>query len=221
MTKISKCRKRIGIALITLAVLVVAAWVFRVPLLRSAAEAWKVGEYDLHKADAIVVLGGNIETRPYGAADLFERGLAERILVSKCEISPVAESGVTATHHDLNIAVLHNKGVSAAAISLFGEDLSSTWEEVCALQQWAQVEGKDSLIVVTEVFPSRRVRWLFDRHCPDLDVQLHLVSHRRYDAGNWWQDEQGLISFQNEIIKYFYYRVNYRKRKQNADDHNS
>lgn len=221
MVKKSKWKKRIGIALMTLVVLTVAAWVFRVPLLQGAAEAWMVADNDLRKADAIVVLGGNIETRPFGAADLFEQGLAERVLVSKCEISLAAESGVTATHHDQNIAVLHNEGVPAQAISLYGEDLSSTWEEVCALRQWAQDEGKNSLIVVTEVFPSRRVRWLFDRHCPELDVQLHVVSHRSYDASNWWQDEQGLIGFQNELIKNVYYRVNYRKRKQDGDDRNS
>ena len=220
MAKISKWKKRIAIALMALALLTVVAWVFRAPLLRGAAEAWLVGDEELREADAIVVLGGNIETRPFGAADLFERGLAERILVSKCEVSLAAESGVAATHHDLNIAVLHNEGVPAQVISLYGEDLSSTWEEVCALRQWAQDEGKNSLIVVTEIFPSRRVRWLFERHCPELDVQLHVVSHRRYDASNWWQDEQGLIGFQNEVIKNLYYRVNYRKRKQDGNDSN-
>jgi hypothetical protein len=35
------------------------------------------------------------------------------------------------------------------------------------------------------------------------------VESRYYGVTNWWQQEQGVIDFQNEIIKSVYYRLKY------------
>jgi hypothetical protein len=35
------------------------------------------------------------------------------------------------------------------------------------------------------------------------------VSQPNYAPTNWWQNEEGVIAFQNEIAKYIYYRLAY------------
>src|SRR5215469_14524764 len=63
-------------------------WLGRESLLWKAADLWIVSD-PLTRADAIVVLGGNSQTRPPVAADLYRRGLASKVLVP---IGPIARS---------------------------------------------------------------------------------------------------------------------------------
>lgn len=72
-------RRRV-IWLLALCSLLLAAWVFRAPLLRTSADLWIVNQ-SVTNADAIVVLGGGLQTRPFAAARLYHAGLAPRILL--------------------------------------------------------------------------------------------------------------------------------------------
>ena len=58
-----------------------AGWLIREPLLLGAANLWIVSD-PVGRATAIVVLGGGLETRPFVAAELWRRGLADKILIS-------------------------------------------------------------------------------------------------------------------------------------------
>ena len=40
-------------------------------------------------------------------------------------------------------------------------------------------------------------------------VEVQALPPLEYDADNWWQHEAGVIGFQNEVVKYFYYRLKY------------
>jgi len=35
------------------------------------------------------------------------------------------------------------------------------------------------------------------------------VNLRQYTVDNWWKTEGGVIAFQNEVIKFIYYRLKY------------
>src|ERR1035441_3007007 len=61
--------------------LAVFCFVFRSPILRSAANAWIVND-PLQHADAIVLLGGGLETRPFAAARLYSGGHPPRPLLA-------------------------------------------------------------------------------------------------------------------------------------------
>ena len=69
----------------------------------------------------------------------------------------------------------------------------------------------NSVIIPTEDFHPRRVRWLFRKMLAPgpATVEVEPIANPEYSTSNWWQTEAGLVTFQNEVIKYLYYRFKY------------
>jgi hypothetical protein len=196
---------------VALAILSAAAWIARGPLLRGAAELWIVSD-PVAPADVVVILGGGIETRPFAAADYYKAGLVKGVLLSNVSPNGVEALGIAPAHVELIRSVLLKLGVPAAAIETFGTGLSNTYEEALALQIWAKRTHARAVIVPSEIFSSRRVRWVVRHALADTATQVYVpaLDSPEYDRRNWWNHEQGVIAFQNELIKYAYYRFKYR-----------
>ena len=190
---------------------VALAWTVRIPLLRSAAGMWIVSDA-VAPADAAAVLGGGVDVRPFAAAEYYRKGLVKKILVADVRPSRAETLGITPSHTELNRRALIALGVPMHAIEIFGHAASSTHEEVAALHAWAQQSHAGSVIVPTEVFSSRRVRWVLGRMFAGDAVRIVVpaLEARDYASAEWWRSEQGLIAFQNEVLKYVYYRIKYR-----------
>jgi uncharacterized SAM-binding protein YcdF (DUF218 family) len=73
---------RCAAVMFVLASVAAGGWLTREPLLREAADLWIVLD-PISRGDAIVVLGGGLATRPFEAAELWHRGLADKILISQ------------------------------------------------------------------------------------------------------------------------------------------
>lgn len=185
-------------------------WMARHSILRSAATLWIVSD-EIKRADAIVVLGGGVDVRPFAAADLYKRGFATQILVSNPKQSSAEELKAVRPDSELNGEVLLRLGVPKSAIIFFGNDLSNTYDETRALLAWAKTTGAKSIIIPTDYFATRRLRWILGREFGNTGIQFRVlaVPPRRYSINDWWRHEEGLITFQNEVIKYLYYRFKY------------
>jgi uncharacterized SAM-binding protein YcdF (DUF218 family) len=186
------------LAIVILAVAGLVGWLGRESLLQKAADLWVVSDPLTH-ADAIVVLGGNYQMRPPAAADLYRRGLANKVLVSHwsdCESNRVA---------------LINLGVPASAIEAFGKTQKSTREEAIALREWAEQNAASVFVIPSEPFMARRVQWIFRREFSDWPVTIEVqpFDPADYSPEGWWKTEQGSAAFQSEIVKYLYYRFRY------------
>jgi uncharacterized SAM-binding protein YcdF (DUF218 family) len=201
---------RVALALsILILALGAAAWLGREPLLRSAADFWIVSD-DAASADAAVVLGGGLEIRPFAAADYYQRGLVRKILISNVGSSRAVLLGAVASHVEANRRVLLKLGVPDTAIEVFGNGLSNTYDEARALHDWAARTGARSVIVPTEIFTSRRLHWMLHRVFVDgISVRVAAFEPPDYRRDDWWKHEGGLIGFQNEVMKYAYYRMKY------------
>jgi uncharacterized SAM-binding protein YcdF (DUF218 family) len=186
------------LALVILAVAGLVGWLGRESMLREAALLWIVSDPLTH-ADAIVILGGNSQTRPLAAADLYREGLANRVLVSHWP------------DFHLDRAALLKSGVPASAIELFGKANTNTREEAVALREWGERNAASVFIIPTEPFMGRRVQWIFRREFSGRPVTIEVQSLESpgYSPEAWWKTEQGLSAFQNEILKYLYYRWKY------------
>ena len=186
---------RYAAVLFMLANVVVGGWLVRERVLVGAADLWTVSD-STTRADAIVVLGGGPETRPVVAAELWRRGLADKILVSQGS-------------EDRNR--LLNLGVPAGAIERFGIANTNTKDEAVALREWAERNAASVFIISSEIFSARRVRWIFRRQFSGTAVSIEVPSFEPpdYTRWNWWKTEKGLVAFRTEFLKYMYYRLKY------------
>ena len=183
---------------------------FHAFFLRSAAHLWVIDE-PLAPADAIVVLGGGLQNRPFVAADLLHAGRAPRILLMDVKPSPTTEMGLTLPEHELTRKVLLAQGADPASLLTIGSHVASSRDEAMAVADWLASTGARRIIIPTDPFHTRRVEWLYEKTLrgKGIDIIVTTAPRREYTPDNWWHTEEGLIDFQNEIIKYFYYRLKY------------
>jgi uncharacterized SAM-binding protein YcdF (DUF218 family) len=201
---------RCAVVMFVLSSVAAGGWLMREPALVGAAELW-IASGPVSGASAIVVLGGGLETRPFAAAELWRRGLADKILISQGPDERAASIGATSSHSEINREILLKLGVPAGAIQTFGTASKNTRDEAVALRKWAEWNAASGFIIPTEIFPSRRVRWIFRREFSGTAVSIEILSLETpsYTRWDWWKTEQGLLAFQNEFLKYIYYRLKY------------
>ena len=187
-----------------------AGWLIREPLLLGAANLWIVSD-PVSRATAIIVLGGGLETRPFVAAELWRRGLADKILISQGPEERAVSIGAMPSQSERNRAILLKLGVPAGAIGTFEAVSKNTRGEAVGLREWAEQNGASAFIIPSEIFPARRVRWIFRREFRGTAVSIEVpaVEPPGYTRSDWWKTEQGLLAFQNEVLKYIYYRLKY------------
>ena len=205
-----KWLKRLLVTLLVLCALLVTGYVFRSPLLTGLAKAWVVSE-PATRADAIVILGGGVENRPFAAASLFHEGVAPRILYMDVKLNPAEELGLFPSEKEETRRILLNNNIPESAILAIGTNVTSTYDESRAVRAWARQTGATSIVITTELFHTRRARWIFRRELRDTPVKIYVaaVDPVRYKINNWWRNEEGLIQFQNEVIKSIYYWFEY------------
>lgn len=191
-------------------VLLAALYLFRPPLLNGVADAWIINDHAAH-ADAIVILGGGLEYRPFAAAALYTNGCAKTILIVQSEIPPTAEMGLTVPEFVTAREVLLKLGIPVGAIQMLGTNVTSTRDEALALKIWMTGHSAHSVLIPTDIFHTRRARWIFQKvlRGSRAGVRVIAIDPPRYTKINWWQHEEGLIAFQNEVIKFAYYRLKY------------
>jgi uncharacterized SAM-binding protein YcdF (DUF218 family) len=175
------------------ALLAIGAWTGREWLLRSVADQWIVSD-SLGSADAVAVLGGGVADRPFAAAQYYQQGWVTKILVDEPDSK----------------AVLLKLGVPEGAIEIFGQALGNTHQETLALRAWAEQHNLHSIIVPTEIFSTRRVRWMLHRvFPPDFVIRIAALDPSVYSRADWWKDNNGRSAFEIEFLKYLYYIVRY------------
>jgi uncharacterized SAM-binding protein YcdF (DUF218 family) len=152
-----------------------------------------------------------LENRPFAAAKLFHDGLAPKILYMDVKLSPTTELGITLPEAELTRRVLLSNNVPETAIEAIGNGVASTYDESRAVRAWIEKTGAKTIIIPTDIFHTRRARWLFRKELKGTGAQIRIVAvdPRQYQATNWWRHEEGLIAFQNECIKSVYYHLKY------------
>jgi uncharacterized SAM-binding protein YcdF (DUF218 family) len=201
---------RYAAVIFMLASVAVVGWLVRESVLLGAAELWIVSD-PVSRGNAIVVLGGGLEMRPFVATELWRRGLADKILISQGSEERAASMGGIPSDSELNRQALLRMGVPAGAIEKFGIASTNTRDEAVALREWAERNAASAFIIPSEIFSARRVRWIFRREFFGTAVRIEVPSFEApgYTRWNWWKTEKGLVAFRTEFLKYMYYRLKY------------
>jgi uncharacterized SAM-binding protein YcdF (DUF218 family) len=205
-----RTRRRVFAFSLLIAVIGASIWFSREMLLRRAAEQWIVSD-NIGAADAAVIFGGGLDTRPFAAAEYYRNGLVHKIVIANVRPSKVEALGILPSHAAINRDLLIKLGIPETVIETFGYQLSNTYEEAAALRGWVARSHAKSLIVPTDVFSSRRVRWVVTNALAGTGtaIQIDALDLPEYNRSNWWKTNLGLIAFQNEVMKYVYYRLKY------------
>jgi uncharacterized SAM-binding protein YcdF (DUF218 family) len=204
-------RRLVGrlVAAVLLLILVAGVWLERAALLQGAADLWTVSD-SVTRSDVVVVLGGGVDMRSFVAGELYKQGLVKKVLVSQV--------GATRSQRLLAIPgggesirmMLQKLGVPDADIEMFGQWNVNMKEEAVALRNWANRHGVSSIVIPTEIFASRRARWIFNREFAGSSVRLKVQAFEPgYTSANWWKTDEGMIAFYSEVMKYLYYRLKY------------
>jgi uncharacterized SAM-binding protein YcdF (DUF218 family) len=162
-------------------------------------------------ADAIIVLGGGVNLRPAEAARLYQRGISRKILVARPDQQLVEQLGIIPAEHEIALRYLVGVGIPSDSIQPLGSNLTSTYEEALAVRVWLATHPARCLVIPTDTFHSRRVKWTFEKvlHGTGVEVRVTAVPPLTYTASDWWRCEEGLIAVQNEYLKSIYYRFKY------------
>jgi uncharacterized SAM-binding protein YcdF (DUF218 family) len=179
-------------------------------LLIAAARVLTVNDAEA-PADYLVVLGGDAETRPSAAADLYHERFAPKVLIFEHKTDQVTGLGLVSTHDELYRKVLELKGVPATAIERLPGIVKSSWDEAQVLQRFLISYPAQRVILVTSVEHTRRARWVFRKVLGRMPVEVRVapVHHLRFDETNWWKSDAGIRTYLHEYLKLPFYWLRY------------
>ena len=202
--------------ILTIVLLIIASRVlvygFQNQILTGLARILIVND-SLQPADIIYILNGEVNTRPFHAAQLFEQGFASKIVIPREENGPASEIGLYPNGTDVSVKILQEKGVPKEDIVVLTIEggVTSTRDEALVLRQYIEAHNTKSVIIVTSAFHTRRSQWIFRKVLADSGVRLQLAAapQWKFDETDWWQTEPGLLMLVQEYLKFGFYLVNY------------
>jgi len=159
------------------------------------------------QADAIVVLGGEESNffRVQHAVTLFNEGYAPVVVFSG---GTLKDAGLACSSAQLSLEAAQKLGLPTDT-TIIADNAASTYDEAVNLRRLAQQHHWRSLIVVTDLFHTRRAARTFRTLLPDTAIYLSAAPNPQYDAGRWWQTEEGLVAVFNEVLKLVFYWAKY------------
>src|SRR5947209_2386395 len=170
------------------------------PALRYCASLLIVDEPS-KKSDAIVVLAGGEPGRPWGAADLYNRGLADYVIVTRDQVQPeeaeLVQRGIDLVDGRGNyIRVLRGLGVPNEKIVSVEKAAGDTVSEMQQIRKLCLDRNWHSLIIVTANYHTRRAR-MAARYVlgPEFKFAVSATPHGGLNSREWWTSRSDYIPF--------------------------
>ena len=168
------------------------------------------------QADAILPLAGGTFDREVEAADLFQRGYAPRIVLTR-EPPPATRFYLTKrgvhvrSAEDIRIELLVALGVPSGHIDVITAPVVSTVDEARLAAAWAAEIGAHRLIVVTTAPHTARAKHVFQRYSSGGRVTFIMRPARlsEFTPQNWWGRRDLLRETLIELEKLSVYRLWY------------
>jgi uncharacterized SAM-binding protein YcdF (DUF218 family) len=197
-------RRRLAGAVLALLLLALAAYALRAPLLTGVARLLTVRD-PVPRADLVLVLGGELNTRPFHAAGLYRRGVAPRVVLVRERAGPAVRQGLYPALTDVAVTILRRGGVPDSAIVVLEPPggASSTADEARALRGYLRATGLRRVAVVTNEYHSRRARIALRRGVRGLPAEVLMAPAPAwgFTERDWWRSEEGLVAYFNEYVK--------------------
>lgn len=189
-----------GIALLLVGLLALGVFTITVGHFLATEDAFS-------QADAIVVLGGEDGSffRVRHAMELFNAGHAPVVVFSG---GTLKDAGIACSSAQLSVEAAQQLGLPAEA-TVIADGAQSTYDEAVNIRRLARQRRWRSLILVTDLFHTRRAARTFRTLLPAITIYVSAAPDPRYDASRWWQNEHSLVAVFNEMIKLGFYWLKY------------
>jgi uncharacterized SAM-binding protein YcdF (DUF218 family) len=173
-----------------------------------SAGIWLSTDDDLVFSDAIVVLAGRLLERAQYASDLYHKGLAPVIFISRPErektFKLLEKYGIHYPYaEEVNREVLMARGVPQERIRFFGNGSVSTAEEAKYINQVFGA-GNKRIIIITSPFHVRRTRMILNDNISKCDIRVVGTPYSSFKK-RWWTDQGSAREVILEICKILYY----------------
>jgi uncharacterized SAM-binding protein YcdF (DUF218 family) len=163
------------------------------------------------KTDYVMVLGGDVQSRPFAAAAFLHVGLARKALVDKIKADGDSLDGIVADEQKMIRAVLVAQGAAPDAVVMLNRECASTFDEACSLAEFLESEPQSTVTVMTSCYHTRRVRMIFCKILGERAARVRFMGAPTdgFNESNWWCFESGLLAYLNEYFKLAFYLVRY------------
>ena len=190
-------------------VAVLLMWLFRATILPPVAWWLDVGRPP-QEASHVFVLPGDVQTRPFVAADIVNKGYARAVLVPELYVDPNDEQ-VTPPQHEIIAAVVEKLGVDPERVTILPGKSRSTFSDIAALARFLKQHPDAHVLVVTNGYHTRRTRWVLHRVLGDRAAQVRLLSAPPddFDMDRWWETPEGFLHVTSEYLKLGFYWARY------------
>ena len=162
-------------------------------------------------ADALVILMGNFTDRVLQAADLYNAGRADRLIIveeSMGGYQGLIERGVTIISHTsqaVNSCVA--LGVPADSITVLPGDARSTLDEAVIIRDYLMSNtGIDTLTLVSSPYHLRRASMIFRKAVGGAGAPVVIgcsgsANYTSFNAERWWRSKEDIQHVMTELIK--------------------
>lgn len=185
--------------------------IYHVPLLTFIGR-FLVIDHKAGKADAIVCLAGSPVERGLAVAELFNKDLAPKIIVTRAPppegYAYLKARGIAYPEsRDLLLKILRDLQVPDSAVIADGHIVTSTFSEAERVKKIIEDKGYGSVIIVTSPYHTRRAWLTFQEVLKENGVQImmHASPYSGFSPGEWWKDRRYLKNVIIEYQKLLYY----------------
>ena len=165
-------------------------------------------------ADVIVVLSGGKDTRIPHALKLFEEGYAPEILLTDEKKRNIRFSHLFPTNEMIAQVMIEELEMSVPVSTIQSQKggATSTFDEAYDLLKLSENKRYRHLILVTDVFHTRRAYHAFQTVFEDTEIKIEMSAalNEIFNVNNWWTSDQGISAYVLESIKYPVYLLSSR-----------
>jgi uncharacterized SAM-binding protein YcdF (DUF218 family) len=168
------------------------------------AGRWLIRQDPLSHADVILVLSGSMPYRAEEAAKVYNAGYAPQIWLTH-PVSPAQELQSMGIHfvsdEDYDEGVLVHSGIPADAIHVLPEEIVDTEQELEEARDAMRRERKSTVIIVTSLEHTRRVKALWPRVAgANLKAIVRGSPEDPFDADHWWRNTRDSLFVLREYL---------------------
>ena len=163
------------------------------------------------KADAVVLLNGSYNTRPFVAAALVRGGWVTKVVLNTVALHPVQLAGAIPPSHEIALKILEYGGLARNDVVLLDTSARTTFDEAAGVAKYLDTHPLKRLLLVTEGPHTRRSVWVFRQVLAGRHVEVIPVSAptEGFDFAAWWQSEDGFLFVVSEYFKLVFYALRY------------